>query len=445
MKPITDFLKNLSSIGITGALGLLALKAVLTEKFGKSINGFINAVIKDMTRERLNAIKTFSQSVNLLAKSLLIITGAIGLLTAEIMFFGPLAVAGSLALMTLFIGTSILMMRMAGKADRDISKGTAAFKDIAKAMTWLSLDVMIVTAAAVILQAVEWESIGKVVVMVGVLTVVTAGIMFMANRWKKGGDNALKTMTAISLVIAAATLSIGMIALMTKIASVDEIVAGTVLMLLTVTAMVGLVHWMSKIKTRNLEKATQALMMITGAFTIVSIVAAVVLPAISKQFVDVLGGLFVTAVIISAMVLTVKWLSSMKTRNLKKAQDALLAITAVFTIVSIVAAVVLPAIGQQMGAAFKGLAVVAVIMLAMVGTVWLVGKLPAKDTRQALVTMIAMTAIVTVISAIALFMLPEIGEHKKEAFEGAKVVGALLVGMIVMTWVLGKMSKTKLT
>jgi hypothetical protein len=256
LKPITDFLKNLSSIGITGALGLLALKAVLTEKFGKSINGFINAVIKDMTRERLNAIKTFSQSVNLLAKSLLIITGAIGLLTAEIMFFGPLAVAGSLALMTLFIGTSILMMRMAGKADRDIQKGTAAFKDIAKAMTWLSLDVLIVAAAAVILQGVEWESIGKVVVMVGVLTVVTAGIMFMANRWKKGGDNALKTMMAISMVIAAATLSIGMIALMTKIASVDEIVAGTVLMLLTVTAMTGLVHWLSKIKTRNLEKAT---------------------------------------------------------------------------------------------------------------------------------------------------------------------------------------------
>ena len=151
LKPITDFLKNLSSIGITGALGLLALKGVITEKFGNSISGFINAVIKDMTREKLNAIKTFSNSVNLLSKSILILTGAIGLLTAEILFFGPLAVASSLALITLFVGTSILMMRMAGKAERDIQKGTAAFKDIAKAMTFLTLDVMLLAGAAVIL------------------------------------------------------------------------------------------------------------------------------------------------------------------------------------------------------------------------------------------------------------------------------------------------------
>ena len=63
LKPITEFLRVLSSIGVVGAVGLLALKPILNEKFGKQIAGFFNAVIKDINKEKMERVNLFTKSM----------------------------------------------------------------------------------------------------------------------------------------------------------------------------------------------------------------------------------------------------------------------------------------------------------------------------------------------------------------------------------------------
>jgi hypothetical protein len=53
----------LSSIGVVGAVGLLALKPILNEKFGKQIAGFFNAVIKDINKEKMERVNLFTKSM----------------------------------------------------------------------------------------------------------------------------------------------------------------------------------------------------------------------------------------------------------------------------------------------------------------------------------------------------------------------------------------------
>lgn len=50
----------LSSIGIIGALGLMALKPVLTPEFGENIAGFIKGLSKGITESDLKRLKEFT-------------------------------------------------------------------------------------------------------------------------------------------------------------------------------------------------------------------------------------------------------------------------------------------------------------------------------------------------------------------------------------------------
>ena len=151
LKPITDFLKVLSSIGVVGAVGLMMLKPVLTEKFGKAIAGFINALVKDFDADKTKRVASFAKSIKTLSQGVMIIAATIGVLAAEIALFGPLTILEALAVNAIFLGTTLLMLRMVGKARTDISKGSAALMDIAKAMTLLALDVVIMAGTAALL------------------------------------------------------------------------------------------------------------------------------------------------------------------------------------------------------------------------------------------------------------------------------------------------------
>lgn len=151
LKPITDFLKVLSSIGIVGAVGLMMLKPVLTEKFGKAIAGFINALVKDFDADKTKRVASFAKSIKTLSQGVMIMAATIGLLAAEIALFGPVTILEALAVNAIFLGTTLLMLKMVGKARTDISKGSAALMDIAKAMTLLALDVVIMAGTAALL------------------------------------------------------------------------------------------------------------------------------------------------------------------------------------------------------------------------------------------------------------------------------------------------------
>lgn len=312
---------------------------------------------------------------------MLIMAATIGILAAEIALFGPLTILEALAVNAIFLGTTLLMLRMVGKARTDISKGSAALMDIAKAMTLLALDVVIMTGTAALLQNVEWESIGKVGSIVVVLSGIAIGVMWLSNKWKKGGDNALKVMESMAILMGSISLSAGLMILISKLGTWDDVVMGASVIVVTIALMTGIVYWMSKIEKKNLEQATSTLIAIAGVFSVITLISAFVLPMIAKQLEDVLLGDFVVGLTIALMVGVVHWMSKIDKKNLKAATTAMWHIIGIFGSISLVALFILPEIGKKWDDVAVGGVVVFGIVALMVGAVWLVGKLPEKDTR----------------------------------------------------------------
>jgi hypothetical protein len=67
LKPITDFLKALSDIGVLGALTLALLKPILTPKFGENIGGFITKLTDPLDEERMGRMKGYSEAMKTLS------------------------------------------------------------------------------------------------------------------------------------------------------------------------------------------------------------------------------------------------------------------------------------------------------------------------------------------------------------------------------------------
>ena len=443
LKPITDFLKVLSSIGIIGAVGLMMLKPVLTEKFGKAIAGFINALVKDFDADKTKRVASFAKSIKTLSQGVMIMAATIGLLAAEIALFGPVTILEALAVNAIFLGTTLLMLKMVGKARTDISKGSAALMDIAKAMTLLALDVVIMAGTAALLQNVEWESIGKVGSIVVVLSGIAIGVMWLSNKWKKGGDNALKVMASMAILMSSVAISVGLIALISKLGTWDDVVMGAGVIVVTIALMTGIVHWMSKIDKKNLEQATKTLVTIAGVFSVITLISAFVLPMIAKNLNDVVIGGIVVGVTIALMVGVVWAIGKIDKKKLDIATRTLIEMTAIFSVLSIVAAFMLPNIAKNIKEVAVGAVVVAGIIALMIGAVWLVGKLPEKDTRQALITMGAMTLMLVAVGAIASYMLPAIADQKDAVIAGGKVVMGIMAVMVGMTLLLGWLGNNK--
>lgn len=154
LKPLNEFLKVLSGIGVVGAVGLLALKPILNEKFGKSISGFFKALVSGLTKDRLDKISEFTKAVKTISTAMLIMAGTIGIMAAEIAYFGVLTILESLTVTSMFVGVTIMLMKTLSKSRGDISKGTAALKEVMKALTLLSVNVVILSATASMLQDV---------------------------------------------------------------------------------------------------------------------------------------------------------------------------------------------------------------------------------------------------------------------------------------------------
>ena len=170
-----------------GVVTLALLKPILTEKFGQNISGFIKALTNGITKDRMEKVDIFTKSVKTLATGILILTATIGLMAAGIALFGSMVIIESIALMTLFIGSTLLMLKWTSQKSRDIKKGTDALHDVAKAISILTLNVILLTITAQMMNKIEWESIWKVELLFVTLGAVMVAAMYVSDKWQKGG------------------------------------------------------------------------------------------------------------------------------------------------------------------------------------------------------------------------------------------------------------------
>lgn len=162
LNSISDFLKELASIGIIGT-GVLALQSkVINGEFGENINAFIMNLLNGMTDEKLKAVETFNKSIVSLGKSMLMFTGSMLMIAAGIALLGADVVVGSMVLISAFTATTLYIMKRFADESKDLESGTKALINVSKAISLLTLDVIMLGGLTLVMNAVEWESLLKV-------------------------------------------------------------------------------------------------------------------------------------------------------------------------------------------------------------------------------------------------------------------------------------------
>ena len=436
----------------------------------------------------------------------------IGLLAAEIALFGTVTILESLAITSLYVAITIGLMRSVGKASSDISKGTAALQDVAKAMTILSFNVILMAGTAALLQDVEWESLAKVGAVIVVLSAIAAGAMKLSEKWNKGGDAALKTMAGLSVLLISTAITIGIVSFVAKttneadiaiglgaialviiggyfvvnklleknnrdfdkaignLAAMIGILAATGLVLRfivapladvagmtalggvvvmgTIALMTGVVMWLSKIKKENLNKATRTLWQVLAMFAGISLLANYVLPKIAEKWDSVLGGALVVTGIIALMSGMTVALALLSQKGLLRAGlKSLYGLTAMFTILSLVAATLLVPIAQNAGSVIGGALVVSGIIALMGVMAFALAKWGKnRNMEKALITMGALVGMFALVSLVAMTLLVPLAGNVKDVAIGAAVVMGIIGTMGLMTIMLSKFgSNRKLT
>ena len=103
---------------------------------------------------------------------------------------------------------------------------------------------------------------------------------------------------------------------------------------------------------------------------VVSLIAAFILPTIGENIEDVALGALVVVAIIGLMVLAVKWMTTWNEKQLQQANITLLVLTGMLLAVSLIAAYILPELGEN----WEDAAIGAVVVMGIIGIMVLMVK-----------------------------------------------------------------------
>lgn len=473
LKSITDFLKALSEIGVLGVLTLALLKPVLTPKFGENIGGFITRLTDPLDEDRMNRMKGYSDAMKTLSQGILYLTGSIALLTATISIFGFMTVLGATAVSVVYIGSILFLMKRLVKSGDEIKEGIRSLNDISRVMILMTGQIIVLSVMSMLMSLVDWESIGKIAVMTVIVGGFMTWTLAAGDKWQKGGKNAQDAMVGVSimLVSAAAALAIvtwvakensigdillgmGMIAavfvgtyfiiekilkksdkeydnavsnlwqimaimgvtalmlnfLVAPLAKkADAVIGGMILVTVAVGAMALIVGLLAKLPADRLNAATRAMTVMTAIVGAISLLSIFAFPTIWKNKGPIIGGAFIVGVIVAAMALTVGLLAKVKEKDLDAAKNAILSMTLMFGVVSLLAATLLIPIGQNWDKVLGGFIVVGAIIGLLMGVTYLLAMVEQKNLDAATNSLYAMTIMVTAVSLISLLLFIPIG------------------------------------
>lgn len=508
LKAVSDFLKELSGISAVGVLTLALLKPILSEKFGKAINGFVMAIVKDMTEERSKQIDSFTKSVKTLSQGMLILTGTVLALAGGIILLGAEAVVGSMLVIVGFTATMLYIVKKLSDSNKDIESGTKSLYNVAKVISILTANVLLLTVAASLMEFVDWTSIAKMAVVFSMLTVITGIALKLSEKWNGKKDAVLSTMEGISLMLVAGAvavsiatwvaannsmediilgiglvsgvmfgsykliekllekankdmseamnnmwLMIGMLVVVSLAINlllvpigkqIKEATLGTLVAGIIVGFLVGMTKWISTMDKTKIKDANGTLVIMTGMLVVVALVGTFLLPMIGKQIEDVILGGVAVTLIMTVMIGMIKWLSTIDKKNLKETNMTLIAMTVMLVAISVVGAFLLPSIGEKFKDAMIGAVAVFLIIGVMVGMVKLISMIDEKELKETYTTLAVLTVMLTVVSVVSLLILPAIGDQFDKVMVGAIVVMAIIGLMIGMTKWLSKTDEKEL-
>ena len=508
LKPVTEFLKGLSSIGLLGVMTLSLLKPILTPKFGRSISGFVRALVRGLDEDSMDRLKGFTAAMKNLSMGVLVLTGSIVGLAAAIEFFGASTVIGTTVIMLAFVGSVVKMLKTVNKEGETIKEGIASFRSMAKVVMLMTLDIYLLAGAAMLMAGIAWEDLGKVLLMMGFISLITVISIGIGNKWRRGGDNAKQAMLGISALLLSASVSIAIVVEVAKnsepgevalgIGMIAAVIVGTYFMvtkllkkankdyseaLMNVFAIIGIItatglmlkfivapladiagevligsgivlgittlmtliiRILSDVKKESLTGASIAMGVMAGVVAAVSLISLSMFPKIAENAREVLSGGIIVLGIIGLMEVLIWGLSKIKESELKAARNTIFSVSLMLGVVSGIAYLLLIPIGENFGSVMKGFAAVGIVIGAMVGMAYLLSKVDEKDLDAANRTILAVTLMVAGISLVSLLLFIPIGARADEVLAGGVIVMGIVLAMTFIAWSLSRLKEDNL-
>lgn len=437
---LTKIIEALSKLSIGTVLTLALFGKLVDKKSGENIYNFLNEILKitkDYSVKEINALTDLFKG---LSKAVLTLSIAIGVMVLIVSLAKMEDILLALGIITLVTVGLVGISKWIGSKDtqKEMEAGIKGLEILTKSA------LLIVGAIGLMTLIVSLFKIEDVLLGLGLVAITITGLV-IASKYLSSKDteetinNGVKSLQKLCISLLIVTAAIGLMTLIVSQNNVSDIILGTVVTMAVIAFLVGMVKWISTIDEKELSTANTTLIVLTGMLLAVSLIAAFILPTIGENIKDAALGALVVVAIIGLMVFAVKWMTTWDEKQLSQATTTLLVLTGMLLAVSLIAAYILPAIGENIEDAALGAVVVMGIIGIMVLMVKWITTWEEKQMKYALWALASMTLMLLAVSLIALYILPDIAEKWDQVLIGGGLVLGIIGIMSLMVYLMGKM------
>ena len=210
---------------------------------------------------------------------------------------------------------------------------------------------------------------------------------------------------------------------------------------------------LAKIKQKDITTSENVIKMLTNCLLIITAsILAISLGIRLIGLANVLISLVAVEVILFSLYFILKLVSKLsgdeKNKSLEESRKTLIVLVGVLSIVSFIAAFILPQIGKHFGDVLLGVLVVTAIMAILIGIVFILTNKLKKNENilMGVIIMGALAAILGLVSLIVRFFIIPIGkEDQKAVWLGIGAVLGILAGIIGMTLLISALMKNPIS
>ena len=415
LKNLTDFLKNISSV--SGGIG------DVLENVSDFVSSFSESLQKNM---KAKAFKTRTEGIRNLAISILILAGAIALLTQ--LDVGKMwnAVGVITALSVIMFGLSFALAKLSDAFSSEISKDSIQINGLKTALITIGIAILLMAATVKLIGDMNPEKAKQGFLgLIGVVT--TMALLFAAYGTFVKGESAQNIDKAGKMMRKIATtmlLMVGVIKLISFLKE-DELKKGAICMGAFVV-FVAAISLVSRIASGDIDKVGKTMSKIAIAMGLM--VGVIKLISFLK-----VGELIKGAICMGAFVLFVKALVSVTTigkdSEIAKVGGTLLAISAAMLLMIGVIKIIS---GVEVGALVKGIIGVTLLTGVMYLLIKMV-KSAGSDAPKIAGTLLAMSLAIGILAAVAIVLSLISIEGLAKGIIAVGMISAMMVLMIRAT------------
>lgn len=262
------------------------------------------------------------------------------------------------------------------------------------------------------------------------------------KKLDKSLKNVQGVLTGIGIMIMSLSVSMLLLSLTAKNNSTETILASIGILTLFTAGTIFIVNKLSKIGNKKLTYATDAMLKISAVFAIIALVSATLLAPIGKRLDDVSKGALVISFIIALGIFAVKSLDK-HGKRIDRGVNNLIKISAVFALVAIISVAFLIPIGKKAPEVYLGAIVTMFIITGLVAGVYVLNMVKGKDALWGVLATATLAIIYMGIALITKDLLIPIGQNGKEAGIGMGITLFIIITLIAGTYFLAKVDGKK--